>query len=110
MDRPHLLVAQCFGDRITFEPALVQTADSAIGADPHITSLILEQGARAEIAQPIAHLIVPEARRGPSADAFVSTNPNAAVFALQEGANEVVYQAGIRRVVIHAASQLAVYP
>src|SRR5215472_7737203 len=70
----------------------MQSAEAVVGANPDIAVAIFEERARAEVAQPVIRRVVGNARRTPSAYAFIGSNPHTPVAALQESPDEVVDQ------------------
>src|SRR5579872_6493116 len=83
-------------------------AEAAVGADPDVATRILEQRARAEVAESVAHAVVGESLLPPAADPLVGGDPNAAVAALQEGTNEIIDQSLFGCVLNETVSNLVV--
>src|ERR1700733_229324 len=85
-------------------------ADSAVRSNPDISVVVFPQRTRAEIAKPVALLVVGEAAAPPAAHAFIGGNPHAAIPPLQKRSHEIINQSVLAHVVDQLGATLAEYP
>src|SRR5258708_8428081 len=109
MDGPHFFSFQGFGDGITLKSSVAQSAYSPVRSYPEVPLAVFQQRTRTEIAKPIAHLVILETAPRPEANAFIGPNPDTAVPALNESADEVIHQPGFCGVVKQPLSHLAIH-
>src|SRR5271157_1422724 len=108
MNRPNFLVLQGSRDDVAFKSAAMQAAHSSVRTDPEIALTVFQQRARAEVAKPVRHLKICECASPPTAHSFIGSDPHAAVSTCQEGADKVVNQPFLGRVVKEPLAHLTV--
>src|SRR5215472_7424383 len=88
----------------------MQAAESLVGTDPDISSLVLKERTRAEVGEPITDAIVHNPLIAPAADSFVGCDPDTAVAALEKRAHKIVHQTFFRGIARQATTSPAKCP
>src|SRR5580658_2764377 len=92
MEGPHFFRAKPLRDFVLYEFPILPVAYSAVRSDPDTSARILQQYPNAEIAKTLVHAVTGQNAVTPPVDSFIGPNPDAAVAALEKGANEIVAQ------------------